>query len=149
MTTNIELEKKLKCFKEFIGVFPRDKLPKIKSYPVSIIINTDMSKGSGEHWVAIHINSKKFGIYFDSYGFPPLAKEMIKFLDEYCKNGWLFNQTMIQGVTSINCGQFCVLFLFLRSIGVSLHQFNKLFSRSHDVNDLIVEKLYKEFKIPC
>lgn len=144
MTTNIELNKKLGSVEEYIGTFPRDKLPEITSYPTALIVNTDFSAGVGEHWIAIYINDNRFGEYFDSYGMSPLIQEVSEFLNEYCTEGWTSNQSMIQGFTSMKCGQFCVLFVFLKSLGVSLFNIIKLFTKSHDVNDIIVEKLYRE-----
>jgi len=39
--------------KRFIGVFPRDKLPKdIKDTFSALIVNTDSSSEKGEHWIA-------------------------------------------------------------------------------------------------
>ena len=144
MTTSIELKHKLRHIKEFIGTFPRDKLPNIKSYPVSLIVNTDTSNGQGEHiWVAIHINERKFGEYFDSYGLKPLSSDITDFMDNFCVNGWTYNTEMIKGLTSINCGQFCVIFIYLKSERVPMFDIIKLFSNNHDVNDNIVKNLYK------
>ena len=55
MTTNYDLNKKLKNVKCFIGSFARDKLPKVKSLPAALIINTDTSTQPGEHWVDVSV----------------------------------------------------------------------------------------------
>ena len=59
--------------KRFIGVFPRDKLPKdIEDTFSALIVNTDSSSEKGEHWIAIIIFPNHTGEYFDSFGLPPL-----------------------------------------------------------------------------
>lgn len=56
-----------KLFKnKFVGVFPSDKIPKMKNNQYAII-NLDKSDQSGSHWVSI-VKSKN-GIYiYDSFG---------------------------------------------------------------------------------
>ena len=46
VSSKIEQEIKRDCIakKAFLGVYPRDMLPIIKTYPSSVIINTDPSK---------------------------------------------------------------------------------------------------------
>ena len=52
MDTN-EINKLLMNDKKFIGVFALDRLPKRQiSTPASLIINTDVSRKNGDHWVA-------------------------------------------------------------------------------------------------
>lgn len=52
--------------KKFAGVFPSDKVPKMKvgSYA---IVNLDKSNEPGSHWVAVVKGSKKIYVY-DSFG---------------------------------------------------------------------------------
>ena len=47
----------------FGGVLPRDKLPReiLKDFPVSFIVNTDTSRGPGQHWVAFYLESPHYG----------------------------------------------------------------------------------------
>ena len=146
MTTSTELNNRLKHIDEYIGTFPRDKLPKIKKYPSALILNTDPSHKPGQHWVAIYINKNGFGEYFDPYGLEPLWDDFKIFLDENCPNGWTYNNITIQAINSINCGQFCYTFIILRSLDYSIQQIVQLFSKSSNLNDAIVEKYYSLFK---
>ena len=57
--------------KDFLGVFPRDKLPNRLKYPCSFIVNTDPSNLSGQHWLAFYFSENKHCTFFDSYGQPP------------------------------------------------------------------------------
>ena len=52
--------------KKFRGVYPRDKLPKLKDGQ-SMIINLDTSKQSGSHWIAIYCSGNSYVVY-DSFG---------------------------------------------------------------------------------
>ena len=144
MTTTKELSDKLKSSNGFIGVFSRNELPKIKSLPASLVINTDPSYRLGEHWVAIYINEDGFGVYFDSYGLSPLIQEFIGFLNNNCPNGWTYNSTTVQGLHSITCGEYCVLFVYMSSIGYSLCKIIKLFTSDLELNDKIIDNIYKK-----
>jgi hypothetical protein len=59
------LGKQLFGNKKYIGTFPVDKAPLNKSG--YMIVNTDPSGESGEHWIAIIVDSKHIYVY-DSYG---------------------------------------------------------------------------------
>ena len=53
---NNEINKLLMNEKKFIGVFALGKLPKRKiRTPASLIINTDVSRKNGDHWLALVI----------------------------------------------------------------------------------------------
>jgi hypothetical protein len=52
----------------FLGVFPRDKVPRITKYPSSLIVNTDKQGERGEHWLAIYVDKYKNCEFFDSFG---------------------------------------------------------------------------------
>ena len=140
MTTSAQLFNKLKFLKTFLGVFPLDRLPEIKSIPASLIINTDPHNEPGEHWVAVYISD--IGVYFDSYGFPPLNEEIKSFLDTNTTE-WTYNTVMIQGYNSYTCGQHCVLFVLLMSIGYSLMDIIHLFTNNFKTNDKIVQKIFE------
>jgi hypothetical protein len=142
MTTSDQLLNKLKYFKTFIGVFPRDLLPVIKYLPVCLIINTDPHYKPGEHWVSVFINQYGVGIYFDSYGLRPLNKEIEIFLNKNCKS-WTYNHVQLQGYRSYTCGEFCVIFSFLKILGYSLWDIIGLFTEEYKTNDKIVEKIYE------
>lgn len=139
-----EVYDSLKDFDSFKGVFARDEIPSITSLPASLVINTHTSAQDGEHWVSVFIGENGFGEYFDSYGLEPLNEEIINFLEKNCTNGWCYSTVMLQGLTSITCGHYCILFLYMRNLGFSLCKVIKLFSNNHFVNDRIVTSLYKE-----
>lgn len=144
MTTNIELNKKLKNVKGFLGVFPCNLLTEIKILPASLIINTKPVPNKGEHWVALYIDNTGKGIYFDSYGLEPLVKEIKIYIEQNCTNGYSYNKTMVQGLTSIKCGEYCVLFVFLVSIQINMCNMIHLFTTNRKLNDAIIKTIYKK-----
>jgi hypothetical protein len=102
-----EALKNSRCY--FGGVFPRDKLPKkFEEYPVALVVNTDPSYKSGEHWVALYINSENDYEYFDSFGLLPLTYEL------QMPNATVVNKNTIQSLSSMTCGHFCVFYLVHR-----------------------------------
>jgi len=129
----------------FGGVFAADQLPQtLNKVPFSLIVNTHKSNMPGEHWVAIYINKNNFGEYFDSFGMAPYVDEIENFLHTVCKDGWTYNSTPIQGLSSIKCGQFCILFIWLRNLGFTMSQISNLFSKKDGAtNDKIIDEFYR------
>ena len=141
-----EINDELKYYKNFIGAFPLDKIPILKKRPIFIIVNTDPSTEPGEHWVSIYLKSNKKGEYFDSFGFPP-KNEIRRYLDDQCPRGWSRINFMLQSITAISCGVYCVVYVKIRSIGYTLRQFIQLFTLvSPSINELILSKLYKKLR---
>ena len=63
----------------FRGAFARDKSPQRVGWPAALVWNLDTSKNPGSHWVAVNIDPRGRGYYFDSYGLPPLYKNLKTF----------------------------------------------------------------------
>ncbi len=139
-----EINNYLKNFPQFKGTYPRDMLPKINHLPSGIVINTDPSNKPGEHWVAMYIDINGVGEYFDSFGLPPLHKEIVSFLEKNCSRGWLCNTITFQSMFSETCGMYCVLYLSSKFKGMSFNKFTSIFNHRRDLNDRVAEILYKE-----
>ena len=139
-----KLLRKFKCFK---GVYPSDRLPYNFKPPINIIINTDPSYKPGEHWVCISINTNLKGYYFDSFGLPPLKKDIIDFLDKKCKKGWKYNKYSLQHLTSTTCGHYCVTYIIFRCQGYSPKYYLSKFNNNTLENDERMRKLYGNFSL--
>ncbi len=137
----LEIISRLKFCKSFKGVYPVDLIPKYFNSG-TIIINTDPSTKPGSHWVAVYINNDT-GEYFDSFGFPPINKEIISFLDNNSTNGWSYNSLHIQNLLSHTCGNYCVLYVMAKNKGYSITDFLNLFTMNTDLNEIILKILYK------
>ena len=148
------IKKLLKSFKCFKGVFPSDLLPLELKTPLTIIVNTDPSSEPGEHWVSISISSDGHGYYFDSFGLPPLRKDIFNYMVVKCKKGWTYNRLQLQHINSITCGHYCVLYVIFRCQDLSNELFLSTFSRNTLNNDKKILRIFKNFSLakeilPC
>lgn len=135
------INKLLKNYSGYLGTFPRDMLPKIQQLPATLIVNTDPSTEPGEHWIAIHIDSNGNGEYFDSYGLPPLHKEIIVFLNKYCPLSYGYNPIILQCFDCTTCGRYCVLYCKYRCNSQSFCKFLVNFSTDTYKNNVIINSL--------
>lgn len=132
-----------KCIlQSFQGVFSRDNLPLTPStqYPSIFIVNTDSVEGPGEHWVAIVFENKSRGLFFDSFGKPPMyyGQELETFLNTHVVGYKHFPYT-VQPPTSTQCGLFVLTFLMLNvCFRCNLNCIIDFFDSNVHVNDRIV-----------
>ena len=93
------------------GIYPSDKIPpKIcKQCNLGIIINTETSKETGEHWVAIFMPKMGEIEYFDSFGRKPTKIDY--FTNFLAFNQVKFNGEKLQADEKNTCGQYCIFFL--------------------------------------
>lgn len=99
----------------FLGVFSIDSLPKI--FPVNhfLICNYDLKSMPGSHWFALVRKSNERIECFDSLSLNNDKKEL---LIKYCNfdkaTKIIYNETPVQKITSLTCGQFVLFFLIHR-----------------------------------
>ena len=104
-------------------VCAKDQLPRqnpihVKAY----IVNTERSNKAGEHWVAVIFNNNGDGLYFDSYGLPPLETEIIDFLDNHSPS-WRYNRQRLQSLQSKVCGLYCIFTLDAAARGYNIQKY--------------------------
>lgn len=106
--TNIDILNCAHNIPYFRGVYMRDTLPTKSNNIECAIINLDVSKNSGTHWVA-YAKINDYCEYFDSYGDlkPPI--ELIKYLTN--KTNVYYNYINYQKNNLFNCGHLCIKFL--------------------------------------
>lgn len=134
----LEIIDSLACVPEFIGVFPRDKIPLPKKLPSAYVVNYDSSKEKGEHWIAIYLDKTR-GEFFDPFGLPPLHPKLIKYMKTCCKK-WVYSTKDIQHADSTSCGHFCIYYLKRRALGVTFEKILTDFDTSTLENDSIAHK---------
>ena len=134
------INKLLRNTRYFIGTFACNKLPKKFPKPALFIVNTDPADKPGEHWIGLYVNHKGNGEYFDSFGLPPLNKDIINFLIENCRNGFVYNPRTLQCLDCISCGHYCVVYVKNRSNGKTFCDFINLFTTNQFKNESIVRK---------
>ena len=139
----LEIFNYLRHYRDFKGVFPLDKIPKINNG--TIIVNSDESTKPGEHWVGLTIKRKGISDYFDSFGLYPFY-EIEYYLDINSPNGWVYNTINLQSISSTTCGNFCVLYASMRCRGYSCKKILSLFTNNTETNDEIVKTFVKRLK---
>lgn len=80
--------------------------------PSMTIVNLDTSDKPGSHWVAIFVPMNGKTEYFDSYGNKPNVHLLSKL--QQLDDRITYSLFPIQGLSTV-CGQYCLLFLLLRS----------------------------------
>lgn len=110
-TYDIDLKKTGKKLfgKRFVGVFPSDKIPKLKKNHM-IIANLDTSIEPGSHWVGIVKDKKNITWVYDSYGrnihkILPKLSGMVKLKST--------ERDIEQKVEEDNCGARSLAFLYV------------------------------------
>lgn len=125
------------------GVFPADRIPNRWSRPAAIVANTDDHTKPGKHWVAIYVDENGHGIYFDSYGLPPLISHHYNRLRRNCRTlEW--NTKPLQALKSRVCGEYCISFLDCMCRGITLATFCRYFTSNKMKNDTIVARYYRK-----
>ena len=113
---------------KFLGVFARDKIPRVRTYPYCYVSNTRDSDHEGEHWVAFILHSPSSVEFFDSFALKPSAYG-------FNIRASILNHKTLQALSSSVCGEYCILYLYYRSHGVSLTRFLSKFSSDLHWND--------------
>ena len=129
----------------FQGVFASDMLPqKTRKRNSSYICNLDPSHMPGSHWICIYFPPKGPPEYFDSFGFPP-RKPFKRILGK----SYRFNPYFIQYPLSTTCGQYCIYFLWQRSLNKSMNSILSQFDKDNLLyNDMFVNnEIEKHFSV--
>jgi hypothetical protein len=121
------------CRGIFQGVYSIDTLPET---PRLLVCNTDPSYKPGQHWVAIYVDSRRRGEYFDSpCRRPPGIIE--DYMNRHCVD-WIFNARQLQSAVSNCCGFYCCFYCVLRCRCVDLTRIVNSFTDDTGFNDSIV-----------
>ena len=124
------------------------------SEPSLVIFNYDDCYQTGSHWVAVLINDTDVE-YFDSYAIPPFHHSLTQKISRPSLNKiFKCNSYTFQGLSSV-CGQYCLIYLLLRSRGYQMKSICKTllyckFSTERDaiVNDFINHHFFTLFNNP-
>ena len=141
MSSNIEIEEKMKKIKNFKGCFPIDLIPKLNKKE-SLIINSDKHDEEGTHWMGLKITSKNVCLFFDSFGEPP-NKYITDFLSRYYRK-LVYNSIQVQSVFSNKCGEFSMQFICVVNDRTS---FNNFISKFDHTNLLANDKITENFLV--
>ena len=104
----------------FKGVYSRDKLPRYRmKKPSLLIVNTDHSKGPGEHWICIFVGINNVIEYWDSFRLDIYHRDIYEFVSLNSKR-YTYNNIVLQPLSSETCGLFCFYYAYKRSRGFNL-----------------------------
>lgn len=137
---------------DYLAVLPLDELPKepvnIKKTMV-LVVNTDPTNKTGEHWIALYGDEDSPHIeYFDSLGHPPFRDAFVRFFHNQ-RRPWIYNQKALQAQLSSTCGYYCLYYLLLRCRGHRMKDITLPFLEDRKKNDDVVQEfIHRHFDIP-
>lgn len=131
----------LQRYRIFSGVYAADCLPHRIKLPCAFIINTSPRTELQGHWIALYINENGVAEYFDSFGFPPIQKDIQYFLRLHAKQV-TYNEKQLQHLSSVKCGKFAIVFILVKMFGKSTTELFRKFSSNLMINDLIIERIF-------
>lgn len=100
--------------KFYYGTYPANLIPKIDTFPASLVVNMDNSNLPGSHWVAMFLPNENTCYYFDSFGFEPSNKNITNFLKNFIV---VKNEKIFQSFLTENCGYYVIFFIHMCSLG--------------------------------
>lgn len=135
--------------KFFMGVYPSDQLPvEIHTYPACFIANTDSSNEMGSHWICFYMPCAHVLEFFDSYGNrPTYFRDNIA--DYASQFSYVYhNPQRLQSYTTAVCGQYCIYYLYSRSVGKTMRDVLTSFVSNPICNDrLVYNFVFKMFRV--
>lgn len=138
-----QINQALANIQEYKGTYPADRIPVMRKFPCSVIINTDRSNRPGEHWVAVHIKEDGHAYYFDSFGFPVLNKEIQEFITKNSKHGYTYSSMTLQHPSADTCGAYCIEFVRQMATGSTFADFINQFSKNLTSNEHVLKGLLR------
>ncbi|PJE78540.1 hypothetical protein CI610_02510 [invertebrate metagenome] len=140
MMNTLEIELILQAVSpHFAGVYARNTLPSCPlSVPSFMVCNTDPDNKQGQHWIAMYIDEKRRGEYYDPYGLSPFHLDFINFLNRQCKT-WIYNPVAVQHLNSLVCGQHCIYYLVHREMGMTMNDITEYLQSEWHANTYIVD----------
>lgn len=102
---SIELGEGVKS-RNFLGVFPINKIPRIKMKNNSLhfAVNNQTANLPGQHWIAVSVFRNNSAYVFDPLALPP--PQLL--INELRKRGIvkiIYNKVQVQALGSTNCGE--------------------------------------------
>ena len=123
---NIILRKNSVTAQTYLGAFPACIFPKTKKKCYSWISNTDVHGKKGKHWIGWFVNGNTV-CFFDSYGRRPDDSTLPINFRTFAESFKViqYSEKRVQRWDSFACGYFCILFIYVLSLGLDYSSFLK------------------------
>ena len=133
----------------FGGVYSSDTVPASPQFfPIFYIVNTDILKNRGKHWIFLFLPSAHEPIeWFDSLGFFPFhhSKKLHLYVTKNGSSPFLSNVEAVQSESSTACGHFCLMMGDMRGRGLSYKKSVGMFEiKDLKNNDQMVRRFLEE-----
>ena len=121
-------------------------LPGVSQNRALYVLNTDKSRGEGEHWCAVYFENS-IQEFWDPFGLPPEAYEFERLLSlRKGVKSKVCNGQQVQDFSNTTCGPHCLFFAFHRCRGYSMQAILKLYSQTNFTeNDRMVDEFVTGF----
>ena len=135
----------------YLGTYALDELDKLKIrlFPSFLVVNLDLRSNGGTHWIAVGLFINTLYLC-DSLGTivpdKRLPIELINFLHIHSFKKNLYISKQLQSIRSNTCGKYTICFIRHMCKDPNFDSFLSNFGRNFDVNDCIVNLLYKSIK---
>ena len=122
----------------FQGVYSLDQIErKTLGSNSGIVLNLSKTNQPGTHWVSLFQPIGGYMEYFDSFAMGPEVKqEIVDFLPEKFN----FNRKRLQSAFNTTCGQYCIYYIYKKSLGNSLQSILDEFGDNYKENDFRVNR---------
>ena len=137
----LEIAQCLKNVKDFNGVLSYDRFPS-KVLSGYYVVNSGKSNSNGEHWLVMYFpRDNIMAEFFDSLALSPNAyNKRMEFILFKNASAYKKSAKQIQRSDSALCGQYCVLYCYLKSkYAFSMEDYLNVFSDDLLHNDRIVK----------
>ena len=127
----------------FKGTYASNQVPLLftQQRPFAMVVNTAPLPEEGEHWVALFGSSENPNQLevFDTGGKRPNFPFVLNMIDFGKVSRVVYNSRQLQSDCTTVCGEYCILFLYCRILGVAFKEFLSWFSYHHLLqNDRVV-----------
>lgn len=123
----------------FLGTYPACEVPCTKNQVYSFITNTQRCDDFGQHWCGWFVRNNKL-TFFDSFGRSPYDASFPHYYTDIARrfDVVVYSIVPIQAVKSKTCGLFCIHFIYVLSLGLTLNDFISDYYYDLLVNDEVV-----------
>ena len=131
----------------FLGVCGSDNMIYSDILPYCFVANVDRSNQKGSHWTAWFVDKKRAVSFLDSYGRSPRDSMFpIEYRDYVRNNRFRFNPKILETISGITCGHFCIFMIYFKCLGVDLKHIYNFFGKNLRYNDHLVYKFVKKLQ---